>query len=132
MLNATGFFTIDALEAEHAAAEREREGWRIFRLPTAISSKDDFFEGVRQTLPLDPPLQSNRSWDALADSLWAGLDSLPESKVVIVWSGASAMETHAPKDFAIATNILIELPDLLGSVDITAGATKELLVLRVS
>lgn len=131
MMNATGFFTINVLEAEQAIAEREREGWRIYRLPAAMSSKDDFFTGVRQALPLNPSLQSNRSWDALADSLWAGLDALPESKIVVVWPDPSAMEANAPDDFSIATSVLEELPESLANAEMTAGATKELLILRV-
>lgn len=131
MPDATGLFTIDALEVEQTIAEREKRGWRIFRLPASISSKDDFFEAVRDTLPLEPPLQSNRSWDALSDSLWAGLDRLPDGKIVIVWPEALAMKTHAVQDFDIATDILAELPKSLSNVGITAGATKELLVLQV-
>lgn len=131
MLNRTGFFTVDALEAEQTIAKREQTGWRIFRLPTNISSKDEFFEGVRHTLPLDPALHSNRSWDALADSLWAGLDSLSEERIVVIWPDASRMEAQAPEDFAIATNIFTELPTSLADVEVTAGATKQLLVLRV-
>lgn len=131
MLNTTGFFTVDALGAEKAIAERERAGWRVFHLPTNISSKDEFFEGVRCTLPLDPALHSNRSWDALADSLWAGLDSLPEEKIVVVWPDASQMETQAPEDFAIATNVFTELPTSFADIEVTAGGTKQLLVLRV-
>ena len=131
MLNKTGFFTVEALEAEQTVIEREQSGWRIFRLPSNISSKNEFFEGVRHTLPLDPALHSNRSWDALADSLWAGLDSLPEERIVVVWPDASLMEAQAPDDFAIATNVLTELPISLADVEVTAGATKLLLILRV-
>jgi len=131
MLSTTGFFTVNALEGEQAIAEREREGWRILRLPAHVTSKDEFFDGVRCTLPLDPPLHSNRSWDALADSLWAGLDGLPDDRIVVVWSDASSMEAHAPDDFAIAAEILRELPQSLSDTEVTAGATKQLLVLRV-
>lgn len=131
MLNKAGFFTVGTLEAEQTVAQREQAGWRIFRLPSNISSKDEFFEGVRHTLPLDPALHSNRSWDALADSLWAGLDSLSEERIVVVWPDASRMEIQAPDDFAIATNVFTELPTSLADVEVTAGATKQLLVLRV-
>ena len=131
MPNKAGFFVVDLLKARQTIAEQEEAGGRVFHLPANISSKDEFFEGVRSTLPLDPDLLSNQSWDALADSLWAGLDSLLEEKVVVVWPGGSKMEAQAPEDFAIAVNILTELADSLADVEVTAGATKQLLVLLV-
>lgn len=131
MLKETGSFVVDASEAEKIVSERQREGWRIFRLPAHITSADDFFEGIRRTLPLDPPLHSNRSWDALADSLWAGLHSLEESRIVMVWPDAVGMEVHSPKDFAIAEDILSALPSSLADTKLTVGAPKQLLVLRV-
>ena len=124
-------FAVSALEAERIVFECEQKGWRIFRLPANIISKDEFFEGIRRTLPLDPPLQSNRSWDALADSLWAGLHSLEESRIVMVWSDAFEMQVHSPKDFVIAENILSELPPSLADTKLTVGAPKQLLVLLV-
>lgn len=131
MSRATGCFSVNASEAEKIVSERQREGWRIFRLPAHITSADEFFEGVRRTLPLDPPLHSNRSWDALEDSLWAGLHSLGESRIVMVWPDAFEMEVHSPKDFAIAENILSELPPSLADTKLTVGVPKQLLVLRV-
>ena len=131
MLNRKGLFTINASEADNIVSECEHEGWRIFRLPNNISSKDDFFAGVRRTLPLDPELRSNRSWDALADSLWAGLDSLREDKIIVIWPDPSLMEAHAQKDFFIAESVLSELSLSLADAEMTAGAIKQLLVLRV-
>lgn len=127
----TGLFSVDLMTGEGLIAERKRSGWRIFRLPPSISSKSEFFKGACQELPLDPPLRSNQSWDALADSLWSGLNGCPERKILIVWSEASMMEAEAPEDFAIAMDILQELPELLANTDITAGGTKDLIVLKV-
>ena len=69
---------------EKIAEERRQEGWRIFRLPSNIWTKASFFNAVRRTLPLDPPLHSNRVWDALSDSFWSGLDELDDERIVIV------------------------------------------------
>jgi hypothetical protein len=44
-----------------------------------------FFEAMKALLPLDPPLVGNRSWDALSDSLWSGLDQLAADNIAIVW-----------------------------------------------
>jgi hypothetical protein len=34
------------------------------------AGREAFFDTVRSALPMDPPLVSCRSWDALSDSLW--------------------------------------------------------------
>jgi hypothetical protein len=87
-------------------------------------------EGVRGVFPLDPPLEGGPSWDALNDSLWGGLDSLKDDRIVIVWPDASHMRAYAPDEYAIATNVLAELPGLLSDGKVTAGPTKQLLVLQ--
>jgi hypothetical protein len=131
VLNGPGLFTIDGTEIERLVASYDREGWQIFRLPGSLASKDEFFEGIRQSLPLDPPLQSNRSWDALSDSLWSGLDNLKERKIVIVWPDASRMKALAPEAFSIATSILMDLISTLADEKTTLGNTKDLRVLQV-
>jgi hypothetical protein len=131
VLNGPGLFTIDGTEIERLVASYDREGWRIFRLPGSLASKDEFFEGIRQSLPLDPPLQSNRSWDALSDSLWSGLDNLKEGKIVIVWPDTSRMKALAPEAFSIATSVLMDLISTLADEKTTLGNTKDLRVLQV-
>ncbi len=124
-----GLITVDMDAASNIVAERERQGWRIFRLPRFIASKRQFFEGVRETLPLDPPLHGNEVWDALDDSLWEGLCSLSEDKIVILWPNAAEMKAHAADDFAIARFILEDLPKSLGDPVVTAGTPKQVLVI---
>lgn len=126
-----GLYIVDEIEAKRISLACEQGGWRLFALPAGIGSKDDFFEGVRSTFPLDPPLQSNRSWDALADSLWAGLDGLQEGKLVIVWPNAFRMRGLAPKEFDVATSVLSDLCVSLADIEATVGNTKQLLVLQV-
>jgi hypothetical protein len=130
-MNGPGLFTGDGTEIERLVASYDREGWRIFRLPSSLASRDEFFEGIRQSLPLDPPLQSNRSWDALSDSLWSGLDNLKERKIVIVWPDASRMKALAPEAFSIATSVLMDLISTLADEKTTLGNTKDLRVLQV-
>ncbi len=131
MLKREGMYVVTKTEANRIRDECVRSGWKVLRLPAGISSKDEFFEGVRQTLPLDPPLESNRSWDALADSLWSGLDALSDENILIVWPDASRMEALAADEFAIANSILAEIPDSLADREATVGATKHLVVLQV-
>ncbi|AVH97783.1 MULTISPECIES: barstar family protein [Streptomyces] len=56
-------------------------------------------------------------WDALADSVWGGLDA---PRVVVVWPDAGAVaEAHG--DHAIALDILRDLPTSLADARCTAG-----------
>lgn len=74
-------------------------------------------------------LRTNRSWDALADSLWGGLHGLADQKIVVAWTDAFLMKLHSPQEFSVAIQILSELTESFSSPEVTAGATKELLVL---
>lgn len=131
MLDSRGFFNSGAEEAEALLALCERSGWRIFRLPDGMASKEAFIDGVRRTLPLDPPLHGNRNWDALSDSLFYGLHAAQDDRIAILWPDGSRLESQAPADFAVASDILADLPTLLADEIVTVGATKQLLVLRV-
>ena len=131
MLDSRGFFNTGAEEAEQVLALCERSGWRIFRLPYGISSKEAFIAGVRSTLPLDPPLYGNKNWDALPDSLFSGLHATDEDRIAIVWPDGSQLEARAPADFLVASDILADLPAQLADEIATVGETKQVLVLRV-
>jgi hypothetical protein len=130
MLIKTGVHTCSQQEAEITAQAASRNGWRVFRLPIGIASREAFFEGVRRTLPLDPLLHTNRSWDALSDSLWGGIDGLADKKIAVVWSDAYGLLKDAPGDFAIATNILIDVATSLSNADAATDKTKQILVLQ--
>lgn len=121
MLGTTGSYLLDAFHGERVIAERETCGWRIFRVPAQISSKDDFFEGVRSTFPLDLVLRTNQSWNALADSLWGGLDGLADQRIVVVWTDAFLMKQRFPEEYSIAIQILSELPETFSSPEMTAA-----------
>ncbi|WP_146150965.1 barstar family protein [Allosphingosinicella deserti] len=131
MAKEAGVFSFSAEEAAEEILKYRQDGWRIFELPKGISSRGAFFEGVRSTLPLDPPLLGNQNWDALADSLWSGLDALTDDMILIVWPDSSDMTKNASDDAEIAINILSELPTSLGNDDITAGNTKKVAIIRL-
>jgi len=131
MWSIKGFFSVDELTAEKVMLAAHTHGKRVFCFPSHIASKDQFFDGIRATFPLDPPLHGQHSWDALADSLWSGLDGLQEQDIVIVWRDARYMQMQAVEDFAIALDILRDLPGTLADVALTAGQPKKLLVLQV-
>jgi hypothetical protein len=130
MLDKPGLYMMDSGEAERIADECRQSGWRVFCLPTGIASKDGFFDAIRSACPLDPPLYSNRSWDALADSLWSGLDEVEDEKIIILWKNADCMKAAAPECFDIATNILGDLCASLADSSVAAFRTKRLLVFQ--
>jgi barstar (barnase inhibitor) len=116
--------SLDSVEAEFAAG-----GGMVFRLPNGIATRDDFFDAVRKTLPLDPPLLSNRSWDALSDSLWEGLHVTPFRRVLIRWDDSRTLAEGSPADHAISMDVLQGITESLADPLPTVGAPKDILVL---
>lgn len=106
-------------------------GWVVFRLPKGITSRERFFNGVRDRIPLDPPLESNRSWDALEDSMRGGLSELPDTLIAVVWPEAQIMSRADSKSYAIAADVFRSVSDSLADEKATVGKPKQLLVLQV-
>ena len=105
-------------------------GAAVFDLVTAGGSiRQAFFDAVGGALPLDPPLVGSRSWDALSDSVWGGLDSLDTRAIVITWRDASTFKDVAPWEFEIASSILHDLVKRLASWEATYGEPKQVSVL---
>jgi Barstar (barnase inhibitor) len=130
---AAGFRETDSANVEAITQGLERKGWRVFRLPAGIRDKAQFFDAVRSTLPLDPPLSSTRMvWDALSDSLWSGLDDLPQMPLVIHWPEAWTMRETDPDNFGIATEVLRDLPASLSSEKYTVGKPRSVLILQAT
>jgi hypothetical protein len=115
--------------AASAVREASALGARVFVLSSeGASTRADFFDAVRASLPLDPPLFGSRSWDALEDSVWGGIDAFDESVIVITWTGASDLRRNAPDDFAIAMGVFRQLTSSLGSPEYTCGKPKQVCV----
>ncbi len=81
-----------------------------------------FFAAARAGLPLDPPLMSSRSWDALSDSLGGGLIELGSARVVIHWPDADEFAARCPAEFKIARSILDDVASLMADPTMTGGA----------
>jgi len=108
-----------------AVAAASQVGLPVFELSTGDRAEGEaFFDAVRAVLPLDPPLQRNRSWDALADSLWEGIRLLDPDTVLITWPDAWQFQAANPKDYAIAATILGDLTESLRDPVSTAGRPK--------
>jgi hypothetical protein len=115
-----GIIRTASQDVEETIERARQAGLAVYLLPpSGIRDRDDFFNAVRETLPLDPPLVSNRSWDALSDSLWGGLDALSAGHVVIVWANSDVMARAAPVDYETALEILTDIADTLAERDFT-------------
>nr|WP_241025145.1 barstar family protein [Burkholderia sp. Ac-20384] len=132
MRNRPGLYVIESTEAKHIAEECGHGDWLIIFLPAGIASKDQLFDAVRSTCPLVPPLYSNRSWDALADSLWSGLSEVEQERIAIFWPNAGRMKVLEPEAFSIVTDILIDLCASLADSNVTASRAKTLLIFQTS
>jgi hypothetical protein len=120
---------IERIEAAAIAAEAAEEGCRVFLLDTgANANREAFFDAVRATLPLDPPLMSARSWDALEDSLWEGLSTVEESHIVIVWLDSAPLMESDLSAFDLAIDVLGAIADSLADSGPTDGNPKDVRV----
>lgn len=125
-----GLHRTGALDIEATRREAEQTGFTTFVLPAmGIVDRASFFDAVRATFPLDPPLVGCRSWDALSDSLWEGLYTHAARRIAILWQGTRAMATSASSDFETALNVLADVASLLADPQATRGITKEVAVL---
>ena len=124
-LNRTG--PIDAEATRHQA---EEAGYTVFVLPEkGIVDRASFFDAVRATFPLDPPVVTCRSWDALSDSLWEGLHTHAAQRIAILWLGTRLMARLAPTDFEIAMEVLTHVANGLADKRATCNKPKEVAVL---
>jgi hypothetical protein len=96
-------------------------GWRVFRLPDGIRNKATFFGAIKEVLPLDPPLGTGLKWDALADSIWGGLDDLETDRVLVYWPSNAQMALEAPDDFTTASEIFESIARTLSDPRYTDG-----------
>lgn len=117
----SGLHHMPAANVESTRRELEQVGWLVFVLPEAMIDGRGFFQGVRSTLPLDPPVLSDDNWNALSDSLWNGVDSLDVDRVALIWPESDTMAELAPEDFRVAQELLADIASSLADRDATAG-----------
>lgn len=118
------------LDVEAARSQAQQAGFTTFVLPAkGIVDRASFFDAVRATFPLDPPLVGSRSWDALSDSLWEGLYTHSARRIAILWPNTRAMASFASSDFEAALNVLADVANLLADPRATRDNPKEVAVL---
>ncbi|MFI5525200.1 barstar family protein [Streptomyces platensis] len=117
-----GLHEVPGADIPGIVEEAARQGVPVFTLSTGGRTDEEaFFEAVRETLPLDPPLGTfRRVWDALSDSVWGGLHALETPRVVIVWPDARPV-ADAHGDFWIALDILRDLVATLAEARYNGG-----------
>lgn len=115
-----GLHKVVSLDVAATAAEAASLGYKVFILPAhGIFDKMTFFDAVRATLPLNPPVHT--SWDALDDSLWEGLYELTEDRILILWPNARVMSANGTwstpgfSDFQNALDIFEQAAATLGN-----------------
>lgn len=112
--------------------EFEKNSWLVYIFEgTGIVSKESFFNKIKNTLPLDPPLGDYNVWDALQDSLFGGIDLLESKKICIIWDNHQIMENAAAKDYKIILEIFEEVAGLLKDDDVTCGSPKDFAIILV-
>jgi barstar (barnase inhibitor) len=124
-----GLLRVDSFDVEAVRREAEQNGFHSFVLSRGIFDRASFFDAVRGTFPLDPPLLGSRSWDALSDSLREGLHTHPSTRIAILWPNARRMAEAAPEDFEIALSVLTDVVEDLANPQLTCGKPKELAVI---
>jgi hypothetical protein len=129
MVPSAGVVCLSSDAASSYLREPSSPGRRVFALREGIEDSASFHAAVRASLPLDPPLsESGVNWDAMEDSIWGGIDTVEESRVVIVWPDASKMKVLSSAEFEIALAVLTEVAVTFGDPRVTNGPTKEVLV----
>jgi barstar (barnase inhibitor) len=117
---------ITLAQADEVRAEAERTGIPLYIISTgARSGCAAFFDAVRASLPLDPPVMSSCNWDALSDSLWQGLYDLGVPRVVIMWPDSAPFRAETPQDFDIALAVLADVAEVLADQRATVGKPVE-------
>jgi len=122
-----GLTRTGSFDPQATRREAERVGYTTFVLPErGIVDRASFFEAVRATLPLDPPVVGSSSWEALSDSLWEGLFCHSAQRIAILWLGTQTMATSAPKDLETALDVLADVANLLADPEATVNTPKEI------
>lgn len=120
-----GLTVVANLDPDALLLKAKQEGIPAYVLTsTGVLGRESFFDAVRASLPLDPPLLGSRSWDALSDSLWEGLHTIDADRVIIIWPNSAAMCSASRTDYELALNVLRDVATSLADPLSTNGKPK--------
>jgi hypothetical protein len=119
-------------DIQEVCEEKAKRGREVFDMPSGISNKLEFFNAVRAVLPLDPPLHTDgENWDALNDSLWAGLHSLRIPGSIIVWRKFDSLKNDFSSDFENALGVFNSIANTISDPKYGSGFSSHLIVFLV-
>jgi hypothetical protein len=119
MILPTGLVAINGCRVQDILSAARDQGLDVYLISTPPGSEvRDFFGTVRSEMPLDPPVMTD-NWDALLDSLCAGLAESTASGVVVIWPDARNLRDSALDGFEVAMTSLARVSDQVGNPDWT-------------
>lgn len=124
-----GLHRTGTLDVDSTRRELDHAGYFTFVMPSGIGDGTAFFDAVRTTFPLDPPVVGSGSWDALSDSLFEGLHTHPARRIAILWPDTGVMANSASSDFDIALDVLAHIASALADPRMTCDRPTQVAVL---
>jgi hypothetical protein len=107
----SGINHVDPFDNAAMRQQLEHSGYTVFILPeTCAENRQTFFEAVRNSLPLNPPLRSD-NWDALSDSLFQGLLDHPAEQIAILLSTARPTAPDFTTALEVPSDVALGLLD---------------------
>lgn len=124
MLPPPGLYKMASAQVTELLDQLDPSDSSVFMLSGNIDSVQALFASIWESIPLDPPLLSDRSWDALSDSLWEGLRQLNCGKVVVLWPNSERLAMSSPEAYEVAIDILSDIPLTPFDAVTTSGVPK--------
>ena len=116
----TGLISMGSIKPQYISRRANDDGLDLYHISTPTGSNvSEFFDSVRSTLPLDPPLVSN-NWDAFIDSLDSGVADLESPGAVIIWADAHNLSRVLPDDSRVAMACLARVTEHVADSDQTS------------
>lgn len=123
------------VEGNLSALKRELQhaDYRVFEVEgSRMRGGPSIFQTIRASLPLDPPLVGSDRWDALSDSLFAGVAKLGAERIAILWTNIQVPCKVAPKEFQQALMMFAKLKRQLNRAEVTAGCPASVRIVLMS
>jgi hypothetical protein len=98
---------VDALQAE--ILRLKMEGVSVIEFSTRLNTKKSIFEFAKKELPLDPYIEGEKSWDALADSIGGGFEKFRTKGVVMFIRTDASLQNQM-------SSAVIEFIDILSQI----------------
>ena len=110
----SGVFPVAADGFSEILRSAHEQGIRVFTVHTrGKAGREPFFDAVRAEFPLDPPVPNPGGWEALDDSLWEGIRTMPVDRLVLVWPDSDSYRRDSPEDHRLALDVLDSVSSLL-------------------